>query len=217
MGIGFLSINCRHYVVQSCVGTIRWPAASGPSAYSTPSAASLVSSEELLSRLITCGSGFFRTAAIQVSFTIPMELHAQLQDDEGLGPTRLRRDLAAVTEEINAWSWRCIEAGETSIKGFLMSALLVAQSEALQRGNTVDKAAHARFLIGEGERAAERCVPLLESMVENAKKHGTPAMLDEFGPSPGLTEDWDFTVSKLLSLASISSQSEPSTLRLTQC
>lgn len=24
MGIGFLSISCRHYVVQSCVGTIRW-------------------------------------------------------------------------------------------------------------------------------------------------------------------------------------------------
>lgn len=186
-----LKIWCTTWPSSSIAST----AASGPSAYSTPSAGSLVSSEELLSRLITCGSGFFRTAAIQVSFTIPMELHAQLQDDEGLGPTRLRRDLAAVTEEINAWSWRCMEAGETSIKGFLMSALLVAQSEALQRGDTADKAAHARFLIGEGERAAERCVPLLEAMVESAKQHGTSAIVDEFGPSPGLTEDWDFTVS----------------------
>lgn len=180
-----------------------WPsssiAASAQGAYSTPSTGPSPSSEDLLARLITCGTGFFRTAAIQVSFTIPMELHAQLQDDEGLGPTRLRRDLAAVTEEIHTWSWRCIEAGETSVKGFMMSALLVAQTRALQRGPTADKAELARFLVGEGEKAAEKCVPLLESIVEGTKQQGAPAIVDEFGPSPGLTEDWDFTVSPVLS------------------
>lgn len=179
--------------------------------YSTPSTAaaaagSPASSEELLARLITCGSGFFRTCAVQVSFTIPMELHAQLQDDEGLpglGPgTRMRRDLAAVTEEIKAWSWRCMEAGETSVKGYLMSSLLVAQTEALQRlgpaaaSTITDSAELARFLIRQGQKEAERAVPLLEAMVEGTKQHGAAPIVDEFGPSPGLTEDWDFTVSK---------------------
>lgn len=181
---------------------VTWPnssfavtAASATSKSSTPAAGSSASSEELLSRLITCGSGFFRTAAIQVSFTIPMELYARLQDDEGLGPTRLMRDLVAVTQEIKAWSWRCIEAGESSVKGFLMSSLLVAQTEALQRGPTADKEELARFLIGEGQKAAESCVLLLESIVEGIKQKGAPVLVDEFGPSPGLTEDWDFTVS----------------------
>ncbi|KAK7698512.1 hypothetical protein SLS64_012504 [Diaporthe eres] len=184
-----LKIWCATWPSSSIAGI----AALAPSAYSTPSAGSSVSSEELLARLITCGSGFFRTAAVQVSFTIPMELHAQLQDDEGLGPTRLRRDLAAVTEEIMAWSWRCMEAGETSVKGFLMSSLLVAQTQALQRGPIADRAELARFLIGEGSKAAERCVPLMEAAVERTKQQGAPAIVDEFGPSPGLTEDWDFT------------------------
>lgn len=186
-----LKIWCAVWPSSSIAGT----AALAPSAYSTPSSGSPISSEELLARLIICGSGFFRTAAVQVSFTIPMELHAQLQDDEGLGPTRLRRDLAAVTEEIMAWSWRCMEAGETSVKGFLMSALLVAQTEALQRGPTADKAELARFLVGEGEKAAARCVPLMEAIAEGTKQQGSAALVDEFGPSPGLTEDWDFTVS----------------------
>ncbi|POS70117.1 hypothetical protein DHEL01_v211488 [Diaporthe helianthi] len=171
----------------------------------TPSTVgSLASGEELLARLMTCGSGFFRTCAVQVSFTIPMELHAQLHDDEGLdglGPNaRMRRDLAAVTEEIKAWSWRCMEAGETSVKGYLMASLLVAQTEALQRlgpagaaAATADSAELARFLIREGQRAAERAVPLLGAMVEDTKQHGAAPIVDEFGPSPGLTEDWDFT------------------------
>lgn len=192
-----LKFWCATWPSSSIAGT----AASGTSTYSTPSAAPPVSSEELLARLITCGSGFFRTCAIQVSFTIPMELHAQLQDDEGLGPTRLRRDLAAVTEEIKAWSWRCIEAGESSVKGYLMSSLLVARTQALQRGPTEDSAELARFLIGEGEKAAERAVSLLEALVEGTKQHGAAAIVDEFGPSPGLTEDWDFTVSKLFLFA----------------
>lgn len=187
-----LKVWCATWPSSSIAGTA---AASATSAYSAPSTGRSVSSEELLARMITCGSGFFRTSAVQVSFTIPMELHEQLQDDEGLGPTRLRRDLAAVTEEVKAWSWRCMEAGETSVKGFLMSALLVAQTEALQRGPTADKAELARFLVGEGERAAQSCVPLLEAMVEGTKPSGEPALVDEFGPSPGLTEDWDFTVS----------------------
>ncbi|KKY33509.1 putative c6 transcription [Diaporthe ampelina] len=187
-----LKIWCATWPSSSIAGTA---AASAPSAYSTPPTSPPVPSEELLARMITCGSGFFRTAAAQVSFTIPMELHEQLQDDGGLGPTRLRRDLAAVTEEVKAWSWRCMEAGETSVKGFLMSALLVAQTEALQRGPSADKAELARFLIGEGEKAAERCVPLLEATVEATKQHEETALVDEFGPSPGLTEDWDFTVS----------------------
>lgn len=193
-----LKLWCATWPASSIAGTSA--AASAPSTYSTPSAAPPVSGEELLARLITCGSGFFRTCAIQVSFTIPMELHAQLQDDEGLGPTRLRRDLAAVTEEIKAWSWRCIEAGESSVKGYLMSSLLVARTQALQRGPAEDSAELARYLIGEGEKAAERSVSLLEALVEGTKQHGAPAIVDEFGPSPGLTEDWDFTVSTLCSL-----------------
>ncbi|KAL1855250.1 hypothetical protein Daus18300_011156 [Diaporthe australafricana] len=163
-------------------------------AYSTPSTGSAadIGGDDLMARLITCGTGFFRTVAVQASFAIPTELHAQLEDDEGLGPTRMKRDLAAVTEEVRTWSWRIMEAGEVSAKGYLMAALLAAQTQALQEGGGhMDRAELARFLVGEGEKAAERCVPLLEATVEKTRQVGTPAVGDEFGPSPGLTEDWD--------------------------
>ncbi|KAJ0117352.1 hypothetical protein J7T55_003766 [Diaporthe amygdali] len=186
-----LKIWCAAWPTSS----IASPTISAPTSNPTPPTGRSETSEDLLARLITCGSGFFRSVAIQVSFTIPTELHAHLQDDEGLGPTRLRRDLAAVTEEVHAWSWRCMEAGEVSVKGFLMSGLMMAQTKVLQSGGTMDGDELARFLTEEGEKAAEGCVPLLEAMVERTKQNGdgAPALVDDLGPSPGLTEDWDVT------------------------
>lgn len=194
----FLKIWCAAWPSSSIASAA--PAAP-PTAYSTPSAGSSADAgDDLMARLITCGSGFFRTVAVQAAFTIPTELHAQLEDDEGLGPTRMKRDLAAVTEEFKTWSWRVIEAGETSVKGYLMAALLAAQTQALREGGHMDRAKLAKFLVLEGEKAAGRCVPLLEAMVERTRQLGTPAVGDEFGPSPGLTEDWDLMVSISLSL-----------------
>ncbi|KAG8162356.1 hypothetical protein KVR01_008121 [Diaporthe batatas] len=214
-----LKIWCAVWPSSSIASPASPAPAQTQTTYSTPSTAaaaaagsSPASSEELLARLITSGSGFFRTCAVQVSFTIPMELHAQLQDDEGLpaGPgarAHMRRDLAAVTSEVKAWSWRCLEAGESSVKGYLMASLLVAQTEALQRlgpaagagagagADSAGSAELARFLIREGQKDAEKAVLLLEAMVAATKQHGGAApIVDEFGPSPGLTEDWDFTV-----------------------
>ena len=82
-----------------------------------------------LARLTVCGFGFFRTVAIQASFLIAVELKIQLQKGDSLGPVPLRPDLLSVLDDAKAWSLRCIEAGETNIKGYLLMCLVAAQIE----------------------------------------------------------------------------------------
>ena len=149
-----------------------------------------------LARLTACGSGFFRTVAMQASFFIAVELKTQLQEEESLGPVPLRPDLLSVLDDAKTWSLRCIEAGETNIKGYLFMCLVAAQIEGLMRGLGKDE--FPELLVKAAEEAEERCLPILEEKAAQGQTEGSVDGLNQtsLNTPPELMEDWDFMVSQ---------------------
>ena len=150
-----------------------------------------------LARLATCGQGSFRTTVLQASFLIAMELEAQLREEAGLGPVTLRPDLLTVLDDAKVWSLRCIEIGETNIKGYLLIRLVVAQIECLLRG--IENGKPSQLLIDAAEEAKEKCLAILEEKAAQGHTGGitdTAQAPDPFYSSelPQPLEDWDFMV-----------------------
>lgn len=160
----------------------------------------------LFSRFVLCGGGFFRTAAFRAAFLAGEELRSQLRENAGLLgaeawllPLPVRADLLAVVHEAAAWSLRCVEAGEVSVKGCLVGAMLGAHIEGLRRG--LGKEALNRSMVSAAEEMMETCLRVLEAM---ALKTGTEVEADVaeavdadrhvVTPSR-VVEEWDFTVS----------------------
>lgn len=148
-----------------------------------------------ISRLMTCGSGFFRTVIFQATFTIAVELRSQLQEEQGLGPKSLRPDLLSVLDGAKQWCFSCIEAGETSIKGYLFLSVIDAQIDGLKRGLGEDEL--PKSLVKAAEDAEERCLPILEAALSRL---GTEEASEGTGSIPfstpsGASENWDFLVS----------------------
>ncbi|KUI72326.1 hypothetical protein VM1G_07544 [Cytospora mali] len=178
-----------------------WCAAWPASAINSATHSAAVDEDGLFSRLVRNGSGFSRIIAAQSAFIVPAELGAQLQEDQGMGPTPLRRDLVDVMEEAKTWCLRCIRAGETSAKGYILASLVAAQVEGLKRG--FDRDQFGRFLVETVEQAGKTCLPILEDMEKRARSEDTREDVDEMGTDegggsydflPGLTSDWDFTM-----------------------
>lgn len=155
----------------------------------------------LLSRFIVCGSGFFRSAAFQAAFVITEELRSQLKEDEGLGlgPVPLRTDLLAVAEEAKEWNIRCIKAGETSAKGYLVMCILCAHIDGLRKA--LGKEELYQSLARAATEAMETSLAVLEDV---ACKTGAAGMeregeigeiSREADTIPNMVEDWDFMVS----------------------
>jgi len=145
---------------------------------------------EDLARLAFCGFGFSRTVVMQATVLIAVELKAQLQDEQSLGPALLRPDLLSVLEDAKIWSLRCIDAGETNIKGYLLTSILGAQVQGLIQGVGKDKI--PELLVKAGEAVVEKCLPMLQEMAANLD--GLHQM--SLNTPPDVSEDWDFMVSK---------------------
>ncbi|OTB16142.1 hypothetical protein K445DRAFT_350935 [Daldinia sp. EC12] len=152
-------------------------------------------SQHYLPRLAVCASGFFRISPLQASVLIASELMGQLREEETLGPGLVRQDLLSVVREAKDWSWKCIEAGETSIKGYFLASLHVAQIEGLIQG--LEKDELSRFVVQEGEKAEEICLPVLEEMLASGKHESSTGGAEQNTPSQ-LVEDWDLTMSDAL-------------------
>ena len=150
-------------------------------------------------RFVACGSGFFRTVTMQASLLIAAELRAQLQEDESLSPVPLRSDLLSVLDEGKTWCLRCIEAGETNVKGYLLASLVAAQIEGLMRGLSKDE--FPRLFVKAAEEAEERCLSILEGKVAEGQNEGSGDLLDRMtlGLPSDLMEDWDFMVCRAAS------------------
>ncbi|KAI1139855.1 putative C6 transcription factor [Hypoxylon sp. FL0543] len=156
------------------------------------------SDRNYLSRLAVCASGFFRIVAMQASVHIVTEVIEELQEEDTLGPGLVRQDLLSILDETKDWSWQCIEAGETSIKGYFLACLLAAQVEGLMQGLSTDDL--AEFLINILIKAEERCIPALEEM---AARYRTESTADGPEHTPSTTqsqllEDWDLAMSDAL-------------------
>ncbi|KAI0130656.1 putative C6 transcription factor [Daldinia grandis] len=155
----------------------------------------IVPSQHFLARLVVCASGFFRLSPLQASVLIASELMGQLREEETLGLGLVRQDLLSVVSEAKIWAWKCIEAGETSIKGYFLASLHAARIEGLMQG--LEKEELSRFVVKEGEKAEEMCIPLLEGMLSSRNPEGSTGAPEQTTPSQ-LVEDWDLTMSDAL-------------------
>ncbi|KEF58395.1 uncharacterized protein A1O9_06321 [Exophiala aquamarina CBS 119918] len=148
-----------------------------------------------LARLTMCGNGFLRTTAFQASLLLAGELLMQLKEDEGLGPATLRPDLLAVLKESKDWSFECIQAGETNIKGYLLSCLLAAYLDGLMRGLRKDEL--PGLLIKAAEDAEIRCSAILEQMAAHSQSGSNlnaPLPLSPDSLVDPMSE-WDYMIS----------------------
>ncbi|KAF5007983.1 hypothetical protein FDECE_5713 [Fusarium decemcellulare] len=172
-----------------------WCAAYPPSSEisTRPSSDTFASSRDEFSRLTVCGFGFFRTVAWQASLIIGVELKNQLQEEDSLSPAPLRSDLICALQDSKVWSLRCLEAGETNVKGYLGISLMNAQIQGLIRRLTTDELAES--IIKAGEEAEKTCLSILEPM---AAQTGTEDLEHSKEPSNAefeLRDDWDFMMS----------------------
>jgi hypothetical protein len=146
-----------------------------------------------MGRFVTCGFGFYRTSTMIATMFVALELKAQLQDEDSLGPSPYRLDLFSLLSDAKMRTWRMIECGETNVKGFLLASLVTAQIEALMQG--MDQTKLPGHLVQAAEQAQERCLAFME---EKAGQ-GYSENIDEgnqmsINPSPFMG-DWEFIVS----------------------
>lgn len=189
----------RKVVIESSLKT--WYAVF-PSSYNTAGMsgidAAISIKQDYLSRLMTCGSGFFRVVVHQAAFSLAIELRNQLREDEGMGSVSARPDLLAVLEGAKEWSLCSIKAGETSVKGYVMFSGISAQVDGLLRGNNGDK--DPETLIKAAVHAEETCLPILEAaadaLVPRANNNNNNETEPTRSNSPTeATESWDIMVS----------------------
>ncbi|KAL7925591.1 hypothetical protein ACQKWADRAFT_227368 [Trichoderma austrokoningii] len=159
---------------------------------SSPSAD--LGNEDLLARLSCSGPGFYRVASLQASLLITAELDTQLREEQGLVPVPLRADLLSVIREAQDCSLRCIRSGETNVKGYLVSCVIVSHMEALIRG--VDPSEIPPLFRKASEEGMELCVRILEERAGQSLDVGAADVDEDMGigvrqQSP----DWDFLIS----------------------
>jgi hypothetical protein len=152
--------------------------------------------EDDLARLVVCGSGFLPSVILQASFVIAVELRAQLRDNEGLGPAPIRQDLLSLLEQAKALTLRCVEAGETNIKNYLLLSVVLAQIDCLMRG--IPDENFPQLLIDTAKAAVATCLSILEG---KAVQFDQEAALEGGGPDAyawnaisDFMDDWDFMV-----------------------
>ena len=155
-----------------------------------------------LARIIRCGYRTLLSAGLQAFMIIPIELRTQLRQPRNLGPIPVRRDLLAVVEEGSAFSFSCIEAGQTNIKCYLVPCMLLGQINGIMM--RLDQQGVSDMAAKAAEEAVDRCLSLLERAAGNQVP--TPVRSDIFRDDPAgidnalvdfpqdFMEDWDFIV-----------------------
>jgi hypothetical protein len=156
----------------------------------TPSGDHL-SDRDDLTRLTTCGSGFFRTVEFQASIMIVVELKTQIQE-ESMGPVPLRPDLVSVLDDAKSWSLRCLMTGETNTKTYLLMSIVSAQIKGLIKGLGKDEL--SELLLKAAQEAEEVCLPILKDHAAQGQDDGNVDGIDQMSLN-GQIEDWDFMVS----------------------
>ncbi|KAF7592142.1 hypothetical protein BBP40_000629 [Aspergillus hancockii] len=149
-------------------------------------------------RQATCGSGFFRVVSMQTCLIIAAELCTQLQEDEGLGPVPLRPDLLSTIDDAKEWLLRCIKAGETNVKGYLITCLVAAKVESLRRGLAEQQIRD--LLIKVAEDAEATCLTILEEMVAQGQTGDITNGFDGTGLhiTPESMDEWDLMMTDVL-------------------
>lgn len=147
-----------------------------------------------MTRFVSCGFGFFRTGTMVATMLVSSELRAQLQDDDSLAPSPFRHDLFAVLTDAKDRFWDMIECGETNVKGFVLTSIVLARVEGLVQGLDANK--FPEVLLRAAEQAEERCIAFME---DKAAQRYNAVNVDAAHEIPGNTSpfvgDWDCIVS----------------------
>jgi hypothetical protein len=160
----------------------------------------LASNETQFARLCRCGAGFFRGFTFHASTFLTVELRAQTQEDDSVP----RPDLLSIPEEAADLVLRCIEAGETGIKGYILLRVLIAQIDGIKRRLSKEE---GQVVMGKAaEAAVERCVPLLERIAGQDNRAEEEVGDLNFSTSPvfvgDFMGDWDLAMSDMFNFES---------------
>lgn len=154
-----------------------------------------VASEWNLSRLAVCSSGFFPIVATYSAMLIAVELRAQLREEESLGPVSLRPDLLSVMEESKMFALRCLEAGGTNVKGYLLVGVMATQVEGIMRG--LGEKGIVGLIMKTIESVQDICLPILEktaAALDQEQKSINGTQMIPLATPVEATEEWDFMV-----------------------
>ncbi|KAI4937723.1 hypothetical protein J4E85_000158 [Alternaria conjuncta] len=155
-------------------------------------------------RMCMCTAGFFRMYTFHGSTFLAAELRMRIQEDEG-DLDALPSSLINIVDDAANWYLRCMEAGETGMKGYVLLRLVGAWIDA--ESHHVDNSDLPALLVGAAEDAAQVCIPILEALAGcEVPRPGAAGMegsgMEEFDFqfSPEFTEDWDMLMSGTFSL-----------------
>ncbi|RGP58953.1 hypothetical protein FSPOR_11662 [Fusarium sporotrichioides] len=121
-------------------------------------------------RFVVCSSGFFRTSAWLASVILLLDLRNQVQEDDTFSSAPIHADVFNMMEDSKPWTLQCIEAGETNIKGHLITSLVSAQIKGIM--SRVPKEELAQAMIHAGEEAAREALVVFESLAAQLEPDG---------------------------------------------
>lgn len=146
-----------------------------------------------MTRFAICGFGFFRTGTTLATIFVSLELKAQLQDEDSLGPSPCRQDLLSLLSDAKVRAWNMIECGETNIKGYLLASIVSAQIHGLMQGMDPDQL--PEHLLQVVEQAEERCLAFLEEKAGRVYSGLNFEFNDMSASTTSFMGDWEFIVS----------------------
>jgi hypothetical protein len=163
------------------------------------SSVSSTSRETDLARMCRCTAGFFRMYAFHGATFLANELRMRIQEDED-DLNALPLSLQNIVDDAANWYLRCIQAGETGVKGYLLLRLIGAWVDATK--HHTNRSDLPALLVGALEHAVAVCIPILKVLAGTQEPvSGVTGMsevdMNNFDSqfSPEFTEDWDMLMS----------------------
>ncbi|KAL4939171.1 hypothetical protein BDV06DRAFT_214495 [Aspergillus oleicola] len=150
--------------------------------------------EDLMTRFVTCGFGFFRTGTMLATMFVSRELKCQLQDEDSLGPSPYRMDLVSLLSDAKIRSWTMVECGETNVKGYLLCCLVNAQMQGLMEG--MQPSRFPEYLFQVFEQSEQRCLAFMEEKASQDYNGLNLDAVDDFSNNTtSFMGDWEFIMS----------------------
>lgn len=166
-----------------------WPIVCPSSTLAAQAGSNGAHANDIWRRLTVCDQRIFYVAVKHSTVAVLLELREQFQDGEGLGAAPFRPDLLSILQEGRTWSLEGVKAGETNIKGYLVSCVAFAHAEALRRG--LQKEEMAKCLVQATGDAADICLPFLEEMLRQEKGEDSYNGEQDVPETPSDSINWE--------------------------